>query len=115
MNAGNADGVAALYDEQAILVADPKRIVRGRDAIRDGLANMLAARPRLTLNAERIVRNGDVAILYSDWTIAMLGPDGKRMSVDVRPTVVAQRDAGGDWLIVIDDPSVDEAPQSQGS
>jgi uncharacterized protein (TIGR02246 family) len=113
LNAGNADAVAALYEEDAILVSDPKRIVKGREAILDGLINFLTIKPRLTLNAARVVRNGGLAILYSDWTIVGANPDGSSMSVDVRPTHIARQQADGTWRIVIDDPSVDDpAPRS---
>jgi uncharacterized protein (TIGR02246 family) len=113
LNAANAEAVADLYEETAILVSDPKRIVKGRAAILDGLINFLAIKPRLTLNAARVLRNGDLAILYSDWTIVGANPDGSTMSVEVRPTHVARRQADGTWRIVIDDPSVDEpAPKS---
>jgi uncharacterized protein (TIGR02246 family) len=109
MNARDAEAVAALYEEDAILVSDPKTIVRGREAILDGLKNFLAIGPRMTLNAARIVRNGDIAILYSDWTIKGANPDGSLMTVDVRPTHVARRQADGTWKVVIDDPSLDES------
>jgi uncharacterized protein (TIGR02246 family) len=113
LNAGNAEAVADLYEDDAILVSDPKRIVKGRAAIRDGLINFLSIKPRLTLHAARVVRNGEIAILYSDWTIVGANPDGSSMSVDVRPTHVTRRQADGTWRIVIDDPSVDEpAPKS---
>jgi uncharacterized protein (TIGR02246 family) len=110
LNAGDAEAVAALYDQDAILVSDPQHIVRGREAILDGLRNFIAIRPRMTLNAARVVRNGDLALLYSDWTIVGQQPDGSPMSVDVRPTHVARRGADGTWRIVIDDPSVDQMP-----
>ena len=113
LNAGNAEAVAALYEEDAILVSDPTRIVRGRAAILDGLINFLSINPRLTLNAARVVRNGDIAILYSDWTLKGANPDGSSMSVDIRPTHVARQQSDGTWWIVIDDPSDDEpAPKS---
>src|ERR1051325_2603754 len=91
LNAGNAEAVADLYEDTAILVSDPTRIVKGREAILDGLQNFLAIKPRMTLKAARVVRNGDVAILYSDWTIVGANPDGSTMSVEVRPTHVARR------------------------
>jgi uncharacterized protein (TIGR02246 family) len=113
LNAANAEAVADLYEDTAILVSDPTRLVKGREAILEGLINFLAIKPRMTLNAARVVRNGDIAILYSDWTIVGANPDGSTMSVDVRPTHVARRQADGTWRIVIDDPSVDEpAPKS---
>jgi uncharacterized protein (TIGR02246 family) len=113
LNAGNAEAVASLYEEDAILVSDPKRIIKGRAAILDGLINFLSIKPRLTLNASRVVRNGGLAILYSDWTIVGRNPDGSSMSVDVRPTHIARQQPDGAWCIVIDDPSVeDPAPKS---
>jgi uncharacterized protein (TIGR02246 family) len=109
INAGDAHGVASLYEEDAILVSTPEKIVRGREAILDGLLNFLRIKPKMTLNAARILRNGDIAILYSDWTIEGRNLDGSRMSVTVRPTLVARRQADGAWLVAIDDPSTDSA------
>ena len=114
LNAGDAEAVSALYEEDAILVSDPKRIVQGRTAILEGLKNFVAIRPRMTLNAARVVRNGDLALLYSDWTIVGRQPDGSSMSVDVRPTHLVRRHADGTWRIVIDDPSVDEPGSPAG-
>jgi uncharacterized protein (TIGR02246 family) len=107
LNAGDADAVAALYEASAILVAEPQRVVKGRAAILDGLKNFVAVKPRMVLNASRIVRNGDIAILYSDWTMSGTRPDGTTFSVDVRPTVVAREHTDGVWRVAIDDPSVD--------
>ena len=114
MTAGDAEAVAWLYEDDAIVVSDPKHIIKGRAAILDGLVNFLSIKPRLVLNAARVVRNGDIAILYSDWTISSTKPDGSLLSVDVRPTHVARQQSDGTWRIVIDDPSVDEpvTPQS---
>ncbi len=114
LNAGDAEAVSALYEEDAILVSDPKRIVQGRAAILEGLQNFVAIRPRMTLNAARVVRNGDLALLYSDWTIVGLQSDGSRMTVDVRPTHLVRRQPDGTWRIVIDDPSVDEPGSPAG-
>ena len=114
LNAGDAEAVAALYEEDAILVSDPKKIVRGREAILDGLKDFIAMRATMTLNAARVLRNGDLAILYSDWTIKGTSANGALMTVDIRPTHVARRQADGTWLVVIDDPSVDE-PETAGA
>jgi uncharacterized protein (TIGR02246 family) len=105
LNAGHAEAVAELFEPDAILVSDPEHIVRGRAAILDGLVNLLSIHPVLTLNAARVVRHGDLALLYSDWTIRGTNPDGSPFSADVRPTHVARRQSDGTWQIVIDDPS----------
>jgi len=110
INAGDAERVASLFEDDAILVSDPDHIVRGREAIVDGLRNLIAVRPTLRLNAARIVRNGSLAILYSDWTITTTR-DGAIRSVDVRPTHLARQQPDGSWRIVIDDPSAgDDSP-----
>ena len=111
LNAGDAEAVADLFEEHAILVSDPERIVRGRAAIRDGLVNFLTTRPQLTLNASRVVRNGDIALLYSDWTIKGIHPDGQAFSSEIRPTHVVRRQPDGTWRIVIDDPSAGDTGQ----
>jgi uncharacterized protein (TIGR02246 family) len=104
VNAGDADAAAALFEDGAILVSGPDHIVRGRDAILEGLRNFVAVHPKLRLNAARVVRNGSLAILYSDWTITTTR-NGAIQSVDVRPTHVARQQSDGTWRIVIDDPS----------
>jgi uncharacterized protein (TIGR02246 family) len=109
LNAGDAQAVAELYEDDAILVSSRSAIVRGRPAILDGLTNLVGARPNLTLNASRVVRNGAVALLYSDWTIVGHRADGTAFSVDVRPTLVARQQTDGTWRIAIDDPSAGES------
>ncbi len=48
-NAGDADGVAALYEEDAVMAFPPGRQTVGRDAIRDLWAEVLAERPQFQL------------------------------------------------------------------
>lgn len=112
--AHDAEAVAALYEADAILVADPEHIVKGRADILDGLKNFLAIKPRMVLNASRIVRKGDIAILYSDWTMSGVRQNGTSFSVDVRPTVIVRAQTDGTWLVAIDDPSVDD-PATEGA
>ena len=45
-NAGDADGVAALYDENAVMAYPPGQTTIGRAAIRELWAAVLANRPR---------------------------------------------------------------------
>jgi uncharacterized protein (TIGR02246 family) len=107
INAGDAQAVSQLFAEDAILVSDPENIVRGRAAIREGLENFLEIAPKMRLNASRVVRNGDIALLYSDWTITASKPDGSLFTAEVQPTHVARLGDDGTWLIVIDDPSAE--------
>ncbi len=105
LNARDVDRVADLFEETAILISDRDNIVRGRAAIRQGLQNFLEIKPTMKLNASRVARNGDIAILYSDWTVSGVHPHGAPFAMNVRPTHVARRQPDGSWRIVIDDPS----------
>ena len=56
-NAGDADAVAALYEEDAVMAFPPGSLTVGRQAIREVISQMLAAAPRFTV--EEAPTNGD--------------------------------------------------------
>lgn len=95
VNAGDVDGVVALYDEDAVLVLPDGNRAVGRDAIRASFEPLVASRARLTLGRQRpTVRYGDLAL-----TSTLL--DGGGVTVEV-----ARRRADGTWRWVLDDPDV---------
>lgn len=61
-NRGDADGLAALYDEAAVNHQVALEPVRGRDAIREMFAREFA-RADMTCIVENLFQDGDVAIL----------------------------------------------------
>ena len=94
-NAGNADGLAALYEPDAVLAFPSGATTVGRDAIRAVYADLLADRPRFEPGrpAPALVR-GDLAL-----TSTVLA-DG---SVTAE---VARRQPDGTWLWAIDQPRI---------
>jgi ketosteroid isomerase-like protein len=52
----------------------------------------------------KVVRANDIAILFSDWTLAATAPDGSSIQLSGQTMDVVRRQADGRWLIVIDSP-----------
>lgn len=104
VNAGDAEAVAALYEEGGCLV-QREGLAIGPAAIRTVISRMLAARPCLSCNVRRVVRSGeDLALLYNDWSLSSVGPDGQAVQRKGQALELVRRQADGTWRFVIDDP-----------
>jgi ketosteroid isomerase-like protein len=97
-NAGDAEGLALLYEEEAALAYPPGQVTVGRDSIRAVCERMLANVSHFEPEeALPTVRNGDLALTS---TRAADGTGGR--------VQVARRQPDGTWLRAIDRP---ESPQ----
>lgn len=95
-NAGDADAVAGLYEEGAVMAFPPGSLTVGRSAIRDVIAQMLAAAPTFTVEkALPTVVSGDLAMTS---TAPADGTGGR--------TQVARRQPDGRWLRALDRPEL---------
>ncbi|MCP9947573.1 YybH family protein [Actinomadura madurae] len=93
-NAGDAAGVAALYEENAVLAYPPGSQTVGRDAIRDLWEKVLAGRPRFEPEVPLpTLVNGDIALTSTP----------PRDGAGARAQVV-RRQPDGSWLRIIDQP-----------
>lgn len=99
-NAGNADVIAALYADSAVVMPPGAPIARGRAAIRQfvvkDIANAKAAGVTLVLGSDNVVVvKGDVAWHSGDYTVK----DKNGATVDSGAYMEAWRKSGGKWLI----------------
>ncbi|MEU1668670.1 nuclear transport factor 2 family protein [Streptomyces sparsogenes] len=95
-NAGDAEGIAELYEPDAVLAYPPGSRTVGREAIRAVLEQMLAQVPRFEVEpALPTVRNGDLAITST----RPADNTGGRVQV-------VRRQPDGTWLRVIDRPEI---------
>jgi len=105
MNAGNLDGLVALYEKGATLIRQDGTAATGHDAIRAELAGILAAKPRVVMDVKTIRRGGNnVALLYNDWHGTAVGSKGKTVQLNGCAVEVVRLQPDGRWLYVIDDP-----------
>ncbi len=104
-NAGDLDGLLALYEPDALLCADPEGgPARGRQAIRAALAGFLALKGRLTLETKLAAQNGDLALLRSEWRVTGTDADGKAVDMTHNSAEVVRRGPDGIWRYIIDHP-----------
>lgn len=90
-NAGDLEGLVALYEPDAVVADGDREIAVGRAEIREFLIRFLADRPRLEPSRQAApLVSGDVALTSS------------RLSNGEFTAEVARRHADGSWLWVVD-------------
>ncbi len=105
LNAGDLDGVVALYAADARFVQASGETLDGRDAIRDVLAGLVRTRTRMTSEVRKTITVGDVAILYSDFAGTTVDASGEARPMRSRAIEVLRRQPDGAWLLVVGDPN----------
>jgi ketosteroid isomerase-like protein len=94
-NAGDVEGLVALYQPDAVLAIGQGRVAVGADAIRRFFTELLATGRKFSLTEQRpALVSGDIAL-----TSARL-PNGAVTAE------IARRQSDGTWLWVVDQPSV---------
>lgn len=101
---GDAAAVAALYESTGVLTLDGATYT-GPEEIRPVIEGMVAAGARLEMNVTRVLRGGDVAVLYNEWRMTATGPDGKPQESGGKAIEVVRCQADGTWKYVVDDPN----------
>lgn len=105
MRDGRLDDAVALYEDDAVFIAQPDtNPVSGRDAIRSALAEFAALRPELTADIRKVVEAGDIATVLNSWQLTGAAPDGSPVRLNGLSADVMRRRADGSWGILIDDP-----------
>lgn len=94
-NAGDVEGLVALYEPDAVLAFPSGQVSIGAEAIRRTYRELLAGKPRFTAGRQRpALRNGDLALTST------------RLRGGGATAEVARRQPDGSWLWAIDQPNV---------
>ena len=94
-NAGDVEGLVALYEPGAVLASPSGRLATGHDEIRQVYAELLADKPSFSSAGQLpVIRNGDLAL-----TSTRLPGGGATVEV-------ARRQADGTWRWIIDQPAL---------
>lgn len=105
VNAGDVEGVVALYEPHATLLLQDGAPSSGTEAIRVAIADFIAMKPSLRVSIRQVVRGGgDIAAVYNDWELTLIGPDGKTIEDGGKACEIVRRHPDGSWKFVIDDP-----------
>jgi uncharacterized protein (TIGR02246 family) len=107
VNAGDVEGMVALYEPGATLVTQDAGILVGQSAIREYLGMMPAMKPTIDMGVARVVPVGDdLAVVHHDWECALTGPDGQAMTISGKATEIVRRQPDGTWRFLLDDPNM---------
>lgn len=94
-NAGDVEGIVALYEPDATLALPGGGTVSGHQEIRKFYTGLLASRPSFTSGGQRVpLRNGDLALTST------------RLPSGDTTVEVAHRQPDGSWLWTIDQPAL---------
>lgn len=94
-NAGDVEGLSALYERDAVLVGPDGRLIVGATAIQHFYAQLLADRPRFEPGEQRAaIRHGDLALTSS------------RLVNGTVTAEIARRQLDGTWRWMIDQPVI---------
>jgi len=104
MNEGNLEGMANLYEPDAVLVDRRGKEVSGSGAIVEHLRALLSSGPRIRMRHLRTIDAGDMAVLLSEWHMDRAAPDGAWVSDGGHTYDVVRRQKSGKWRIVGDNP-----------
>lgn len=102
MNAGDLEGMIALYEPGAAFVRDSSELIVGRDNIRNVLADLVRRRPKFESKVERSVIVDDIAVLYTNFTVTS-GESAE--AVKFRAIEVLKRQKDGSWKLIVGDPN----------
>ena len=98
------DRLAAIYDSEAVFVPPDAEPVRGIDAIRKHLSEMLESDPKLESETILTVRSGNTAMLRARWSLTYSSPDGQVVTDQGESTEIVRLEADGTWKCIIDLP-----------
>ena len=104
LNAGNLDGVVALYEPTAAFTVEPGKVVTGTAAIREAVAGFLALKPNMSLSPRVLANTGDIAMVSSNWKLKGTAPDGSAVDLAGESVEILRRQADGTWKFIIDSP-----------
>ncbi|MDG0811429.1 YybH family protein [Cohnella rhizosphaerae] len=99
---GNLEELLSLYEDDAVFVAEPGKVVQGLAAVREGLGNMLSMGLDFKLVPKKVLEYGEIALVISKWHMKKPGTD--EVVVEGRSSDVVRRQADGRWLLAIDNP-----------
>ncbi|HEU4431139.1 MAG TPA: SgcJ/EcaC family oxidoreductase [Myxococcota bacterium] len=104
LNAGDLDGVVALYAPNARFVTQSGETLSGLERIREVLAELIDARAKLESRVVHSVVVDDVALLYTDFRGTTPPSAGAAVELRQRALEVLRRQPDGRWKLIVGDP-----------
>jgi uncharacterized protein (TIGR02246 family) len=101
---GDLDGLMTRFSETAVLIDAERNRLVGRDAIKAYFSGFVPLLQELEFDLIDVVEHGDLALERLRHRSILKLPDGQTLEATGTSSVVLERQADGNWLIVVDDP-----------
>jgi uncharacterized protein (TIGR02246 family) len=101
-NAGDLEGVLALFDPRAVFVVRPGQVTDGPAQLRAALQRLVELRGHLTIEPHTFVGSDDVVLAVGNYTLSGTRRDGTPFTSESRFADVLRRQPDGRWLLAID-------------
>ncbi len=100
VNSENADALAALYTDEAVLLWEGRPTVIGRSNIRAALAQLLALGDfQMSATVEEVEVVGDLGYYWGSARGMLTDSSGNESAVDLNYLVVCKRQPDGSWKV----------------
>lgn len=90
-NLGNADGVVALYEVDAVLADLPAQAITGIGTIRQFYERLVEGKPTFKGTTKTALRNGDLALTSTEFSMSVPGPNRERVAMRSVTAEIARR------------------------
>ena len=104
INHADLEGAVALYEKDAVLIAQPGQVARGSAEIKKALAGFIAMKAQLQSEAQEIVEAGEIALYVSRWRLDGVDANGRPISMAGESSDILRRQKDGRWLVTLDNP-----------
>jgi ketosteroid isomerase-like protein len=91
LNGGQLDVASACFARDGYILTPNATAIRGREGIRSILAQLIAGRTRIQVQADGMLTVGAVALSSAGWTLRSVGPEECPLEQVCAPTVVLHR------------------------
>ena len=102
-NRRDLEAVLNFYEDEAVMVAEPGRLAKGKNEIR-AVYEWIFANVKGTARQEKthVIEAGDIALFTSKWNFSGTASDGNDVSRESFASVILRKNADGEWRIVVD-------------
>ena len=104
INDADLERAVATYEDNAVLVVVPGRMVHGTAQIREALAGFIALKADLRSEAQKVIETKYLALYIGRWSLRGNDAEGKAVEMGGESTDILRRQMDGRWLIALDNP-----------
>ena len=104
INRGDLEAALALYEPNAVLVAQPGQLARGSTELRAALGRFIGLKPELRSETQSVIEVDDMALYTGRWTLRGTDPSGQTTTMGGVSSDILRRQRDGRWLIAVDNP-----------